>query len=130
MIIRHLLADAELAEDVAEDFVGGNFTGDGAEVVEGFAEVLGYEVGRSAGGDAGAGEGEGAGGGLESVIMARVGHESGRPGIGDTGFLVVGKGLIESFEVITGFRGHYNNIYLIISERNNIVKISNNFVNT
>ena len=37
-------SDAEILEDVAEDFVGGDFTEDGAEVVEGFAEVLGDEV--------------------------------------------------------------------------------------
>ena len=39
-----LFSDAEILEDVAEDFVGGDFTEDGAEVVEGFAEVLGDEV--------------------------------------------------------------------------------------
>ena len=40
------LSDAEIAEDVSEDFVGGDFAYDGAEVVEGFANVLGNEVGR------------------------------------------------------------------------------------
>jgi hypothetical protein len=36
-----LLPDAEITEDVSKDFVGGNFTDDGAEVVDGFADVLG-----------------------------------------------------------------------------------------
>ena len=34
------LADAKLTEDVAKDFVGVDFANDGAEVVEGFADVL------------------------------------------------------------------------------------------
>ncbi len=34
---RLLLSDAETGEDGAEDFVGGNLSGDGAEVVEGVA---------------------------------------------------------------------------------------------
>lgn len=34
------LPDAKLAEDVAEDFVCVDFANDGAEVVEGFADVL------------------------------------------------------------------------------------------
>ena len=109
-------SDAELAEYVAEDFVGGDLTGDGAEVVEGFAEVLGDKVGRGAGGDAGAGQPKGAGSGLQGVVMAGICHESGSPGIGDTGFLVVGKGLGELFEVKTGLCGGDNDIYLIISE--------------
>ena len=41
MNIRLLLPDAEIPENIAEDLVGGDFAGDGAEVVEGFAEVLG-----------------------------------------------------------------------------------------
>ena len=36
-----LFTDAEIPEDVSKDFVGGNFTDDGAEVVDGFADVLG-----------------------------------------------------------------------------------------
>ena len=46
-----LLPDAEILEDVPEDFVGGNFSDDGAEVVDGFADVLRGEVGREAGGE-------------------------------------------------------------------------------
>ena len=41
-----LFPDAEVCEDVAEDFVGGDFaTSDFGEVEEGLADVLGYEVG-------------------------------------------------------------------------------------
>ena len=36
-----LLSDTEVPEDVTQDFVGGDVAEDGAEVVEGFAEVLG-----------------------------------------------------------------------------------------
>lgn len=45
LYINKLFADAEVGEDVGEDVGGGDGAGDGAEVVEGFAEVLGYEVG-------------------------------------------------------------------------------------
>ena len=42
-----LLADAEVFEDVAEDFIGGDgFAEDGTEGIEGVAEVAGDEVGR------------------------------------------------------------------------------------
>ena len=41
-----LFSDAEVGEDVAEDFIGGYFAaGDFGEVEEGLADVLGYEVG-------------------------------------------------------------------------------------
>ena len=41
-----LFSDAEVCKDVAEDFVGGDFAAcDFGEVEEGFADVLGYEVG-------------------------------------------------------------------------------------
>ena len=45
LVINHLLSDAKVRKDVPEDFVGGDFTNDGAEVVDGFADVLGGEVG-------------------------------------------------------------------------------------
>lgn len=44
-----LFPDAKPAENRAEDFVGGDFADDGAEVVEGFADVLRDEIGRQAG---------------------------------------------------------------------------------
>ena len=39
-----LLSDAEAGEDVAEDVVGGDFAGDFAQIVHGFANVLADEV--------------------------------------------------------------------------------------
>ena len=36
-----LFPDAEIPEDVSEYFVSGDFSDDGAEVVDGFADVLG-----------------------------------------------------------------------------------------
>lgn len=48
---RVLFSDAEIPEDIAEDFVGGDFTDDGAEVVDGFSDVLGDEVGRDGEGE-------------------------------------------------------------------------------
>ena len=40
-----LFSNAEPSENFAEDFVGGDFTGDGAEVGEGGAEVFCQKVG-------------------------------------------------------------------------------------
>ena len=40
-----LFPDAEIPENVTQNFVGGDFTNDGSEVVDGFADVLGGEVG-------------------------------------------------------------------------------------
>lgn len=40
------LADAKIPKNVTQDFVGGDFAEDGAEGVEGLADVLGYKVGR------------------------------------------------------------------------------------
>lgn len=44
VVYKPSFADAEVFEDVAEDFVGGDFAGDFAEVMHGFAYVLGKEV--------------------------------------------------------------------------------------
>ena len=43
------LSDAVAGEDGAEDFVGGDFAGDFAEVVHAFADVLRHEVARQSG---------------------------------------------------------------------------------
>ena len=55
MEIGLLLSDAEIPENIPQYLVGGDFAGYGAEVVEGFAEVLGEEVGWN-GGIAGLGD--------------------------------------------------------------------------
>ena len=61
-----LLADAEIPENIPQNLISRYLADDGAEVVDGFADVLGGEVGREAGGKAfadaeegGAGVGEG-----------------------------------------------------------------------
>ena len=72
-----LLSDAEIRKDVSQDFVGGDFADDGAEVVDGFADVLGGEVGREAGGEAVADAKEGSAGVSECLNMALVGDECG-----------------------------------------------------
>ena len=46
-----LFPHTEPLKDIPEDFVGGDFAEDGAEVVEGLAEVFGEEVGSLAGGE-------------------------------------------------------------------------------
>lgn len=43
------LADAKIPKYIPEGFVGADFADDFAEVVEGFAEVLGYQVWREGG---------------------------------------------------------------------------------
>lgn len=45
LCINELFTDAEAGEDGVEEGVGGYGAGDCAEVVQGFAYVLGYEVG-------------------------------------------------------------------------------------
>ena len=45
LLIKYLLADAEVGEDGVEDGVGGDGAGDGAEGLDGFAKVFGEEVG-------------------------------------------------------------------------------------
>ena len=49
LVIGRSLADTKPRENISEDFVGGNFSEDGGEVVEGLAKVLGDEVGGEAG---------------------------------------------------------------------------------
>ena len=67
-----LFPDAEVSEDFAEDFVCGDFTNDGAEVVDGFADVLGDEVGRDGEGEAFLGAEEGGAGVGEGLSMALI----------------------------------------------------------
>lgn len=45
------LPDAKMLENIPQHLVRGDFTEDGAEVVEGLAEVFGEEVGSLAGGE-------------------------------------------------------------------------------
>ena len=70
-----LFPDAEIPEDFPKFFVGGDFADDGAEVVDGFADVLGGEVGRDAGGKAFADAEEGSAGGGEGLGVALICHQ-------------------------------------------------------
>ena len=72
-----LLSDAEIPEDIPKDFVGGDFADDGAEVVDGFADVLGSEVGREAGGESVADAEEGGAGVGQGLNVALVCDQSG-----------------------------------------------------
>ena len=73
MIIKYLLADAEILEDIPEDFVGGDFADDGTDVVEGLADVLGDKVGRKAGMKTVLDAGQGRLSILQGIDMAGVG---------------------------------------------------------
>ncbi len=57
--------DAEVGEDVGEEVGGGDGAGEGGEVVEGFADVLGYEVAGDVGAEGVDGAADGLGGGGE-----------------------------------------------------------------
>ena len=47
----YLFPDAKMLENIPQHLVRGDFAEDGAEVVEGLAEVFGEEVGSLAGGE-------------------------------------------------------------------------------
>ena len=68
-----LFSDAETGEDCAEDFVGGDLASDGAEVVEGVAEVDDYEVGGKTVGNTFAYMQQGLADMTEGVVVSHVG---------------------------------------------------------
>lgn len=51
IVDNQLLTDAKMLENIPQHLVRGDFAEDGAEVVEGLAEVFGEEVGSLAGGE-------------------------------------------------------------------------------
>ena len=51
LVIGRSLTDTKMLENIPQHLVRGDFAEDGAEVVEGLAEVFGEEVGSLAGGD-------------------------------------------------------------------------------
>ena len=53
-----LFSDTKIPKNIPQNFVGGDVAGDGAEVVEGFAEVLGDKVGGEGSVQTGANAGE------------------------------------------------------------------------
>ena len=77
MIIKHLLADAKPRKNLTQHFVRSDGAGDGAEIVQGGAEVLGDEVGRGAGVEGAEGGVEGFGGVSEGFVVAGVGDQDG-----------------------------------------------------
>ena len=70
-------ADAKIPKYIPQDFVGGDFADDGAEVVDGFADVLGGEVCGEAGGESVTDAEQGSAGVGEGLDMALVGDEGG-----------------------------------------------------
>lgn len=73
VITNRLLADAEFLEDGLEEVGGGDGAGDGGEVVDGFAEVLGDEVAGDVGVDAGDYSLKGGCGMGEGFVVAGIG---------------------------------------------------------
>ena len=64
-----------MRKNVTQDLVGGDFADDGAEVVEGLAEVFGEEV-WSLGGEEGGLDGlEGFGGAHQGLVVAEIGDD-------------------------------------------------------
>ena len=77
IIIDYLFSDAEAGEDGGEDVVGGDGAGDGAEVVEGFADVLRYKVGGDHAGEGSESSGTRSLSSGEGGIMACIGDHYG-----------------------------------------------------
>ena len=75
MLYALLFSDAEIPENIPQHFVGGDFAYYGAEVVDGFADVLGCQVGREAGGQAVTDAEQGSAGVGEGLRVALVGHQ-------------------------------------------------------
>ena len=115
-----LLPNTKLPEDIPEHLVGGDFAGDGAEMVKDFAEILGDEVGRGVGGEAGADEGEGARCSAQSVVVAGVCNQRRAGGTGrNAGVLQCDELVFQLTKAKTGLCGNKNHIILTIRRRNN-----------
>ena len=67
-----LFSDAKVPKDIPENLICRNLTNDGAEVVDGFADVLGGEVGWEASGESFAYAEEGSAGVCEGLYMTLV----------------------------------------------------------
>ena len=72
-----LLADAKIPKNIPQNLIGRNLSDDAADVVDGFADVLGGEVCREGGGEAFADAEEGSAGVGEGLDVALVGDEGG-----------------------------------------------------
>ena len=71
-----LFPDAKIRKDIPQHLIGRNLSDDAADVVDGFADVLGGEVGREARGEAVAESEEGGACFCESLDMSLVGDQS------------------------------------------------------
>ena len=69
---QNLLSDTEIPEDIAQHLIRRNLADYAADVVDGFADVLGGEIGREAGGEAVADAEEGSAGVREGLDVALV----------------------------------------------------------
>ena len=76
MIINQLLADAEIPKNIPQDLIGRDLADDGAEVVDGFADVLRGEVGWEAEGETFLDAEEGSAGVAECLDVALVCDQS------------------------------------------------------
>ena len=72
-----LFTDAEIPKNIPQNLICRNLADDRAEVVDGFADVLGGEVGREAGGEAFADAEEGGAGVGEGLDVALVCDQGG-----------------------------------------------------
>ena len=70
-----LFSDAELREDRSEDFVGGDGTGDGAQMMINKAELFGQKIGGAAVVEGGEGTDEGFVRTDEGFVVATVGDD-------------------------------------------------------
>ena len=70
-----LFADAEMREDVFQNIVGGDFASDGAEVVNGQADILTQQVGGDVVLQGCDGRSEGIASLMQGVIVAAVGDD-------------------------------------------------------
>ena len=67
--------DAKPRKNSPQNLIGGDFADDGAEVVKGFADVLGDEVGRDAAAEAVADALKGGAGAGQGFDMAKIGDD-------------------------------------------------------
>ena len=102
-----------MRENVPQNLVCGDFTDDGAEVVEGLAEVFGEEVGGLGGEEGSLDVLEGFGGAHQGLVVAEIGDDC-LVRIQSCGFLGVGKDPLQFIKTETCFGGDVELNYLFI----------------
>ena len=115
MIIRHLLADAMIPEDVLQEGFGVDEVGaeDLVEGGDGAAEVFGDEVGRDAGGQSLAGVGKGSGRVPKGFVVTDIGNKC-RICVGDQVRFESRQGSAQLGKAQTGLGGEFYNNHLFI----------------